>query len=345
MATEMKIWRVSDKKKLEIVQDVPFEANHMEQDLESWIEGCPSILGDDLLVVNRQLNIPGVGTLDLLCIDSAGVPVIVELKRKSTPREAVAQALDYASWMDTLSQEQFKEFAEEYLKKPLAEAFSDQFPGELPEEIDCQRHRIILVAPKLDAAAERIINYLSERYSMGINAVFFKYAKLGSEEILVRSMLVSEEVSEARRASAPRKPKPEDLNKIAAKRNVTELVTICRQMSSVWDERPSFKHGGSWAYALTTDQGWRLMLRIDVFGGDMKTPDSELDLWLRYKSVAEATAADEAVVRNAIQVGYSLLAERSGNLIIRLRTLAEAEKLVQQLKEWASSPKPQDAAV
>lgn len=344
MATEMKIWRVFDKKKLELIPDVGFETIHLEQELESWIESSPNILGDDLLVVYRQLSIPGVGILDLLCIDSAGVPVIVELKRKSTPREAVAQALDYASWMDTLSEDQFKELAEEYLKKPLAEAFSDHFPGELPEELDCQKHRIILVAPRLDAAAERIINYLSERYSMGINAVFFKYAKLGSEEILVRSMLVSEEVRKVRSSSAPRRPSPEDLTKIAAERNVTELVRICRQMSAVWDEFPSARHGDSWGYSLTTDQGWRLLLRIDVYGREMKTPDGELDLWVRYKNVAEVTATGETVVRNVLQGGYSLLAEKSGNVIIRLRTTAEAEKFVQQLKEWVSSPKPQDGA-
>src|SRR5277367_5560262 len=102
MATEMKIWRVSGEKKLELLQDVPFKANHVEDDLESWIESNPEILGEDLLVVARQLEIQDVGRLDLLCIDSNGVPVIVELKRDSTPRQAIAQALDYASWLDTL---------------------------------------------------------------------------------------------------------------------------------------------------------------------------------------------------------------------------------------------------
>lgn len=287
MATEMRIWRVSDQKKLELIQDDDFGKNHLEKDLESWIESTPDILGEDLLVVARQLSIPGVGVLDLQCIDGAGVPVIVELKRGSTPREAVAQALDYASWLDTLTGEGFEAACAPYLSnKSLADAFFDHFDFELPGEIDCQSHRVILVAPKLDAAAERIINYLAERYSMGINAVFFKYAKLGDEEILVRSVLVSEKVKPTGTRAKKPPPPPEELESSAKVRNVIELVNICRQMSAVWNEWTSAQHGGSWDYSLTTAQGWRLLSRIDVSGEGMKTPVGELDLWIRCKNVA-----------------------------------------------------------
>lgn len=338
MATEMKIWQVAGQT-LQQVEDVDFEAYHLEKDLESWIESNPKILGESLLVVGRQLSVPGVGVLDLLCIDREGMPVIVELKRNSTPREAVAQGLDYASWLDTLSEDELRVYAAQYLDEPLDDAFSELFDVNLPEEIDCQKHRIILVAPKLDEAAERIINYLSERYSIRINAVFFKYAKLGSEEILVRSMLVSEEVSK-RRSSPASKPVPshEDLDRMAEERNVAELVKICRQMPAIWDERASRNHGGSWAYA----NGLRTLLRIDVAGGGMKTPVGELDLWIRCKNVAEATSTGESVVRSVLQAGYSMQGERSGYLVVRLRTKAEAEKIVQQMKEWVSSSKPQD---
>ncbi len=58
MATEMKIWRVSDNKKLETISDIEFELNHLEKDLESWIAASPDILGEDLLVVARQYITP-----------------------------------------------------------------------------------------------------------------------------------------------------------------------------------------------------------------------------------------------------------------------------------------------
>lgn len=344
MATEMKMWRVSDQKKLELIPDGNFPADHLEKDLETWIENSPDILGEDLLVIARQLKIPGVGILDLLCIDSEGAPVIVELKRDSTPREAIAQSLDYASWLDTQGANDLKALAESNLKKSLVDAFSEVFQDGLPE-IDCQRHRIILVAPKLDAAAERIINYLAERYSVGINAVFFKYAQVGGEEILARSVLVSEEASRRRRLPrAPKTTTPEDLDKAAQQRNVTELVNICRRMNTVWDERPSDRFAGCWRYSATTDNGWRSLLLIDVSGAFSETPTGELDVRIRWKNVAEVTATDEAAVRNILDAGYSASAEKFGNLRVRLRTKEQAEKLVQQLMEWVSSPKPQNLA-
>ncbi len=305
-----------------------------------------NVLGEDLLVVGRQCKTP-VGILDLLCIDGDGVPVIVEVKRASTPREAIAQALDYASWLDSQSEDEFKELAEQYLKKPLAEAFAEHFPSDLPDEIECQKHRIILVAPRLDAAAERIINYLAERYRVAINAVFFKYAKLDSEEILVRSVLVAEEVGGPGRTHRSKQPKPdpEELQKIAEERKVTALVNICRQVKDIWDEGTTGTHGGSWIYSLHTDKGWRSLFGINVSGKLIASPVGDLAVWVRAENVSEVTSTDESVIRNALAAGHSQLGIKSGNTIVRLQTTAEAEKLVQQLKEWASSTKPQAAVV
>ena len=95
MASEIKLWQLHEGK-LQDVND-SFAAEHLEKDLEDLIEKNSTLLGDDLLVIGRQGEFRGVGILDLLCIDAAGKFVIVELKRDQTPREAVAQALHYAS--------------------------------------------------------------------------------------------------------------------------------------------------------------------------------------------------------------------------------------------------------
>jgi hypothetical protein len=207
MATEIKIWQISQGK-LVPVQDVSFHKNYDETELESWIAQDPAILGEDLLTIDRQRRIKGVGQFDLLCIDSAGRLVVVELKRDSTPREAVAQALDYASWLNGATEDQIALYAAEYLGRSLSEAFTEHFQQDEMPELACQQHRIILVAPRLDAPAERIINYLATRYGIDINAVFFKYARLDSgDEVLVRSVLVAEEVIKERREhTAPSYP-------------------------------------------------------------------------------------------------------------------------------------------
>jgi RecB family endonuclease NucS len=59
----------------------------------------PSMLGIDVLLVGRQVTTASYGRIDLLAIDDEANLVVLELKRNKTPREIVAQALDYASWV------------------------------------------------------------------------------------------------------------------------------------------------------------------------------------------------------------------------------------------------------
>jgi RecB family endonuclease NucS len=124
MPTAIKIWEVAGKE-LRSVPDSALGDNHVEAELESWIATNPEIIGDRILIIDRQRDIPGVGRLDLLGIDQDGALIIIELKRDRTPREAVAQAQDYASWLDSANSDEIIGYAEAYLKKPLAEVFSE----------------------------------------------------------------------------------------------------------------------------------------------------------------------------------------------------------------------------
>ncbi len=92
MPTLIKVWEVKGKK-LVSVEDVSLADTHHETELEDWIASDPGILGENLLVISRQLDMSQVGRLDLLCMNSKGKLVLVELKRDLSPREAVAQAL------------------------------------------------------------------------------------------------------------------------------------------------------------------------------------------------------------------------------------------------------------
>src|SRR4051812_21065546 len=118
MANEIRLWELREGK-LQNVEETSFAAGYLESQLENLIADNPSLLGDDLLVIDRQRDIPGIGVFDLLCIDANGVLVVIELKRDQTPREAVAQALHYASWLDLADEEEVLENAQEYLKSPL----------------------------------------------------------------------------------------------------------------------------------------------------------------------------------------------------------------------------------
>ena len=62
----------------------------------------PRILSTEWMLVGRRESTPLGGRLDLLAIASDGLLVLLELKRKRTPRELAAQALDYAEWVENL---------------------------------------------------------------------------------------------------------------------------------------------------------------------------------------------------------------------------------------------------
>jgi RecB family endonuclease NucS len=100
---EIRLWRVSGPKDSPTITDVSSIAQtQTEAMLEEILVKSPSLLANGLRLVGRQTETPG-GPLDLLGIDEDGRLVIFELKRRTLTRDAVAQVLDYASYLSSLS--------------------------------------------------------------------------------------------------------------------------------------------------------------------------------------------------------------------------------------------------
>ena len=158
-----------------------------EQRLEDWIARDLSLLGEELLLLGCQVRTIA-GPLDLLAMDGDGKLVIAELKRDKTPREVVAQVLDYASWVSEQSPREIDEICLKTRGVPLAKAFLERFEADLPEAA-CKTHRMIVVAAELDDSSERIIRYLQKEHEIDINAVFFSFYRVGEKEMLVRAWL------------------------------------------------------------------------------------------------------------------------------------------------------------
>lgn len=158
-----------------------------ERRLEDWLVLDLSLLGEELLLIDRQVRTVG-GPLDILAIDADGKLVIAELKRDRTPREVIAQILDYASWVCERSPRDIDEYCRKRSGKSLAEAFREKFEFDLPEGA-CKTHRMIVVAAELDDSSERIIRYLQDKHEIDINAVFFSVYRVSGQEMLVRAWL------------------------------------------------------------------------------------------------------------------------------------------------------------
>jgi hypothetical protein len=145
--------------------------------IESAVESAPELLGIDALIIGRQVPTPS-GPLDLLAIDSDAQLVVVENKRDRTPREVLAQTIDYASFVATLSLDDVATLYASYLARrgeaqaSLSEAFEERFG--VPLDVIDEVPRMVIVASRLDESTERMIAFLGERFGMPVNAALFQ---------------------------------------------------------------------------------------------------------------------------------------------------------------------------
>lgn len=215
---DVKLWRVYRNKLVEV------EKQHLdlEEKLEQWIVSDPSVISPSLLIIGRQVETNHGGVIDLLAMDDEGDLVVIELKHDNTPRDAVAQILDYASWVSKLTPERIQDIAGQFNgKKSLEASFTDKFKRELPESLN-NGHRMLVVGSRIDAATRRIINYLSESHGVDINAATFSYYKESAKnEFLTRSFLIEEEPMTLDRNGKRRKRLSfDELKEIADTKNV-----------------------------------------------------------------------------------------------------------------------------
>ncbi len=203
MPIEVGIWRLGAD-----LKQVPFSSMDRESRLEAVLAKDISILSPGLMLVGRQI-LTGYGKfIDILAIDAHGNLHIVELKRDRTPRDVVAQLLDYASWVEGLSYDQVAQiYSDKNGGIELEKAFDEAFGASPPEELN-QDHELILVASELDPSTERIISYLSDNYGVPINAVFFRYFEDAGKDYLIRTWLVDPRKAEVTGTGKPKHREP-----------------------------------------------------------------------------------------------------------------------------------------
>jgi hypothetical protein len=242
MPKDVRIWEVHREDELAELKPAKLD---LENRIESWLEQDISIISDDLLVIGRQVGTTFGGGIDLLCLDSNGDTVIVELKRDKTPRDITAQVLDYASWVQDLSGERITELANQYLGEqgPLEQAFEQKFEEELPETLN-GHHKMLVVASEVDASTERILNYLSDTYGVDINAVTFQYFHhAGEREFLARVFLIEPsqvEYSARTKSTSKRRQRPSfaSFRETAEDKGVGEIYTrLFRELRGFFDTR------------------------------------------------------------------------------------------------------------
>lgn len=240
MPVEMGIWRIDGGAPRRLgASQLPTETM-----LEEFLEQDPSLLGERLLVVGRQVRTPYGKYIDLLVMDGEGNLHVLELKRDKTPRDVVAQVLDYGSWVATLDRETVIDMANEHLDEPFETAFEETFGTSAPDEINASLH-LVVVATDLDPSSERIVTYLRE-FGVPVNVVFFTHLEDDGRRYLARSWLAGDDDGAGRTTSAPRGNK----GKRAEWNGIDWFVSFGDESARSWEDglRYGFVSagGGTW---------------------------------------------------------------------------------------------------
>jgi hypothetical protein len=237
-----------------------------EQALEEMIVREPSVLSAEWMLIGRQEQTGFGGRIDLLAIAPDGSLVLIELKRNRTPREIVAQALDYAAWVEKLTADRIGQIYRRFSGGgSLASAFAKRFGAKLDEETLNESHQIVLVAAELDDASERIIQYLNDR-DIAINVLFFQVFDHGPDQLLSRAWLIDLGETQVNALTTPRSAGERE------RWNGEFYVSFGESAERSWDEARRFGFvcagGGAW-YSRTLSllkEGDRIWVRIPGAG-------------------------------------------------------------------------------
>ena len=175
MSVEVAIWRIDED-----FSPLSLGGMEYERRLQDIVSADISIVDPGLMTIGREVPTPMGGRIDVLAIDADGNLTVVELKRARTPREVVAQALDYGSWIRRMTSDEIadtfidyqRRFLGETTPKGIDDALQARFNG-IPDEINAS-HRLVIVAGELDPSTERIVLYLWEEYGVDIRVVLFR---------------------------------------------------------------------------------------------------------------------------------------------------------------------------
>lgn len=143
----------------------------LETHLEEWIEEDPSLIGDGLTVVGRQIEVEG-GRIDLLAVDPQDRWAVIEVKRGALRREAITQAIDYAALIEALPSAQLHDKLKPYLASrnlKLGHLFADRARDGQPP---FREVLLFIVGTGRGSGVERMSAFLAQR-GIPITAITF----------------------------------------------------------------------------------------------------------------------------------------------------------------------------
>ena len=217
MANAIRIWEIDDSSKAAS----PLKATdrmETEDSLEEVLVQNPDVLMPDLTLVGRQTQTES-GVLDLLGVDAHGRLVVFELKRERLTREAVAQIIDYCSYLESLPEADLARYIADHSGRSGIDKiddfeawYSDRQGGKELREL--RPMRMVLVGLGVDTKATRMVEFLTER-GVDISLLTFHGYQYEGRTLLARQ---EERGADAADVGGQRRPTDAVLRKAHAER-------------------------------------------------------------------------------------------------------------------------------
>ena len=189
---EIKLWKIDTNGNPKAMCVETIAETSTERLLEDVLTSSPDLLTPNLRLIGRQTDTSG-GPLDLLGVDEDGRLVVFELKRGNLTRDAVAQAIDYASFLASLEPETLFRHINQNSGKNGTESvgnFSTWYQDNYQRSaVDIGRPRVMLVGLGVDERAKRMVKFLAE-CDLDISLITFHGFKEGGETLLARQVEV-----------------------------------------------------------------------------------------------------------------------------------------------------------
>ena len=198
-----------------------------ERLLEETLVNNPDMLMPGLTLVGRQTSTEG-GALDLLGVDRDGRLALFELKRGTLSRDAVAQVIDYASYLEAMDDETLARHIADYSGRhgidnidDFAEWYSENRSGQ--ELSEMRPMRLFLVGLGVDDTTTRMVRFLAKG-RIDISLLTFLGFNHDGKILLARQM----QVEPSTEPSQPNQPSERELQE--------QLRIRIQEQTDLWEE-------------------------------------------------------------------------------------------------------------
>lgn len=250
----MRVFKVENSSLMSFIEE-DFKIDNTEKILEDWIENTSSAIFEDekVYIIGRQVTTNLNKSIDLLGLDKNGNTIIIELKREKTPRDTVAQILEYASFVEDLTYDQIEEIASQYINDEglnLTERHKEFFKLSDESAVAFNKvQRLVIVGQDISKEVEQTSMFLNKK-GLELYCIAFKCFKSDKGERIITSDFV---IKKDKSGEVETESKPKINKKIFLENVEPYIRDFFNKLFTMASENNMPLHWGSVGFSLNVD--------------------------------------------------------------------------------------------